>query len=87
MEENFEDCGFKCKYCNLILSSKRNLDFHEYNICKYQHKCEKCGKILKSNNYLETHKKKCIGTFQCSKCNKILTRKQTYLNHITKCKI
>ena len=87
MEENFENEGFKCKYCNSILSSKRNLEFHEYNICKYQHKCDKCGKILKSNNYLETHKKKCIGSLQCHKCEKILTRKQTYLNHISKCKI
>ena len=77
---------FKCQYCNILLSSKRNLDFHEYNICKYQHKCNNCLNTFKSNNYLEVHKKKCCGKFICNKCNKKLSRKQTYIYHISICK-
>mgnify|MGYP006087869155 CR=1 FL=1 len=77
---------YKCDSCNTILSSKRNLECHILNVCKFNHSCDKCNKTFKSNNYLLVHKKKCVGIFKCHKCSKILSRKQTYLNHISKCK-
>ena len=79
------DSKYKCEICNKILSSKRNLEWHILNVCKYSHKCEKCNKSFGSNNYLLAHKKKCIGILKCPKCCKILSRKQTYLKHVEKC--
>jgi len=76
---------FKCEICNKILSSKRNLEWHIYNICKFEHKCDKCTKKFNSKNYLNRHMKICYGELKC-KCSKILSRKQTYLQHISKCK-
>ena len=76
----------RCNICNMILSSKRNLEWHILNICKFNHSCHKCNKTFSSNNYLVVHKKKCVGIFKCPKCLKILSRKQTYLTHIGKCK-
>ena len=34
-DNHIEKVIFKCSYCDKILSSKRNLEIHEYNICKY----------------------------------------------------
>ena len=76
---------FKCQYCDRLLSSKRNLEIHEYNICKYSHKCLKCNGKFLSKKYLDRHMKLCIGELKCYKCSKVLTRKQTYLKHIDKC--
>ena len=81
-----EQIIFKCQYCSKILSSKRNLEIHEYNICKYNHKCSKCNQIFNSKKYLNRHTKICLGKLKCSKCSKILSRKQTYLLHISNCK-
>ena len=77
---------YKCDMCNTILSSKRNLEWHIYNKCQFKHSCHKCNLTFTTNNYLIRHKKLCIGLLQCQKCSKILSRKQTYLNHIYKCK-
>ena len=76
---------FKCQYCGRLLSSKRNLEIHEYNVCKYIHKCLKCNGKFLSKKYLDRHMKLCIGELKCMKCSKVLTRKQTYLKHIGKC--
>lgn len=78
---------YKCDMCNTILSSKRNLEWHIYNKCQFKHSCHKCNLTFTTNNYLIRHKKLCIGLLQCQKCYKILSRKQTYLNHIYKCKL
>jgi len=75
---------YKCLICNKELSSKRNLEIHEYNRCKYSKKCDKCHKILFSRKHLEKHMYSCVGELQCIRCDKILSRKQTYLNHIKK---
>jgi DNA-directed RNA polymerase subunit RPC12/RpoP len=75
---------YKCLICNKELSSKRNLEIHEYNRCKYSKKCDKCHKILFSRKHLEKHMDSCVGELKCIRCDKILSRKQTYLNHIKK---
>jgi len=54
------------------------------NVCKFEHECNKCGKICTSQNYLHKHKKLCLGELKCYKCGKILSRKYTYLKHIKK---
>ena len=77
---------FKCEFCEKILSSKRNLEIHEYNICKYQHKCVKCNKTFISQKYLNRHLKLCVGELKCIYCCKLFSRKQTYLSHMSKCK-
>ena len=79
---------FKCQVCKKELSSKRNLEIHEYNRCKYSKHCEKCYKILSSRKHLENHMNSCIGELKCIKCDKVLSRKQTYQQHINrnKCK-
>jgi hypothetical protein len=77
---------YKCEVCFKILSSKRNLEEHEQNVCKYSNKCPKCFKILSSKLFLEKHEAICIGLLKCNKCDKILSRKQNYLIHISKCK-
>ena len=72
---------YKCLICNKELSSKRNLEIHEYNRCKYS---KKCDKILFSRKHLEKHMDSCVGELKCIRCDKILSIKQTYLNHIKK---
>ena len=83
--ENPKKNIFTCQYCNKILSSKRNLEIHEYNICKYEHKCDKCSNKFTSKKYLDRHTKICIGELKCNTCSKILARKQTYVKHIELC--
>lgn len=78
---------YQCKYCNKILTSKRNLQIHEFNICQHKDKlkCDKCNKTFLSMQYLERHTKICIANLTCPKCKKTLGRKFTYLQHIKKC--
>lgn len=76
---------YVCQYCDKKLSSKRNLQFHEYNMCRFTNKCLKCQQEFLSKKYLERHLKLCCQNFKCSKCGKELSRKQTYLIHIAKC--
>jgi len=76
---------YKCKICGKILSSKRNLEWHVYNTCEFNHKCNRCQKIFTSQNYLIRHEKCCID-LQCDKCLKTLSRKETFLAHIKRCK-
>jgi len=76
---------YQCHLCNRIMGCKRNLKWHIYNVCKFEHKCTKCNIICKSKNYLTVHMEKCIGDLKCPKCAKILSRKQTYLKHVAKC--
>lgn len=78
---------FKCQYCDKILTSKRNLENHEKNICKFKNNCycEKCNRKFGSLKYLERHKKICVGDLTCPKCNKTLGRKYTYQQHVQKC--
>lgn len=80
-----EKMEFKCEICEMVLSSKRNLDWHMLNICKYEHICSKCNKCFNSSNYLKRHESICIGILECPKCKKVLSRKQTYLKHINIC--
>ena len=84
MENNSKKI-YKCKICGKILSSKRRLEWHVYNVCEFNHKCDRCNKTFPSQVYLQRHEKKCIN-LQCDKCFKILSRKQTYLEHIKRCK-
>ena len=77
---------FQCQFCSKILSCKRRLEIHEYNMCKYSTKCSKCSKQLSSRKFLKIHESICLGILKCNKCQKILTRKQPYLKHIFKCK-
>jgi hypothetical protein len=76
---------YVCSICQKTLSSKRSLTLHEYNICKFENKCNKCSKIFTSKNFLNRHQTLCIGNFTC-KCGKILSRKQTFENHLLICK-
>jgi len=78
---------FMCVYCKKVLACKRNLDWHESNVCQFRGKyiCPKCNKSFLSGKYLTRHKNLCLGELKCPKCNKILSRKQTYLKHIKKC--
>lgn len=78
---------FICVYCKKVLACKRNLDWHESNVCQFRGKyiCPKCNKSFLSGKYLTRHKNLCLGELKCPKCNKILSRKQTYLKHIKKC--
>jgi hypothetical protein len=45
----------KCKHCNVILSSKRSLEYH-LNICKFKDKhCIFCDKLFTTHQSLENH--------------------------------
>lgn len=45
---------FKCSICEKILSSRRNLEVHNYK-CKGKFKCGFCNKILSTKRNLESH--------------------------------
>ena len=49
-----EEDKFKCSICEKILSSRRNLEVHNYK-CKGKFKCGFCNKILSTKRNLESH--------------------------------
>lgn len=79
---------YVCKHCKKQLTSKRNLELHEFNMCNTKDKCscQKCKKQFISMKYLKRHTKTCQSDLTCTKCGKQLKRKYTYLQHISKCK-
>ena len=56
-KNNPHDIIYKCKYCDFMGGSQRNITSHTRNIHKdiNMTKCDICGKILSSRSHLEDH--------------------------------
>ena len=81
--------SFDCKQCDFKTNNKNDLTSHVKNWNKENslkvHKCDICGKIVKSSQYLRSHDLKVHGgqrdRYKCNKCDFTSYRKDSVAMH------
>ena len=88
MLEAICDEGIKCKYCNIILKSKKTLRVHIENIHNRPlFKCSECDLVFKSDNWVEKHIQKTHIPKMCKFCNLQLKNSMSLSVHLFRCKV
>lgn len=73
---------WKCSICGAVLKSQHGRRVHESQHANQQWPCDICGKLFPCRDYLNSHLRAHVSSFQCEVCKKVFKRKHHYKEHI-----